>query len=84
MDESGRLHDTSERLIRYLSDGDDESFRHLWNHLGVADQRVIAASLMREVAMLRRLRDKRYSESFAPDEPPSRARAALRVLRPRR
>jgi hypothetical protein len=83
MDEYGRLHDTAERLIRYLSDGDVESFRTLWNHLGFADQRVIAESLIREVAELRRLRDQGYTESLAPAQP-SRGRVALRVLRSRR
>jgi hypothetical protein len=37
MDEHGRLHDTAERLISDVSNGDDEDFRAIWNHLSVAD-----------------------------------------------
>jgi hypothetical protein len=80
MDEHGRLHDTAERLISDVSSGDDEDFRTIWNHLTVADQRAIAASLMSEVAELRR-RDDQHGRLSTPAETPSRARVALRVLK---
>ena len=79
--DDGRLQDTAERLIRDVSNGDDEAFRTIWNHLTVADQRAIAASLISEVAALRRHRDDQHGRSDAPVATPSRARAALRVLK---
>jgi hypothetical protein len=51
--EQRRLRVLTEEMIRFVSVGDDESFRMLWNSLTVQDQRVVASSLMRMVARLR-------------------------------
>jgi hypothetical protein len=49
-----RLSNTAERMIRFVSTGDDESFLVLWNSLTVSDQRTIAEWMVAEVAQLRR------------------------------
>lgn len=51
--EQRRLRVLTEEMIRFVSVGDDESFRMLWNSLTVQDQRVVASSLMTMVARLR-------------------------------
>jgi hypothetical protein len=65
-----RLSNTAQRMIRFVSTGDDESFLVLWNSLTVSDQRTIAEWMAAEVAQLRREhRDEREGAIGRRDEP---------------